>query len=87
VIETNGEALHGRVSRSHGITDASPAEFSSYIEDLGYEPVLPVGGDDFDDGGYHHEDLDRPQSGLPTKLVDGPTTDEENGNQGSGISG
>lgn len=49
--------------------------------------MLPVGGDDFDDGSDHHEDLDCPQGGLTTKLIDGPATDEENGNKGSCVSG
>ena len=49
--------------------------------------MLPVGSEDLDDGCNHHEDLDHPESRFATKLINGPTADEENEDEGGSISG
>lgn len=58
----------------------------SYIEDLGGKPVLPIDGEDFDNGGDNHEDLYHPQSRLTTELVNRPTADNENDDESTSVS-
>jgi hypothetical protein len=59
---------------------------SPHVQDLGSEPVCPVGSKNLDQRSDDHEDLNSPESGLTAKTVDGPITDKQNNDESARVS-